>query len=176
MRVHAIALLILCLALAGCDRKKKIVNSEQVDPPAGDLPVEGTVVRSGSVQLPAGAAIRPDELQVVSAFAETTPDADGRFDIRVAESRKPQFVFSLDPETSNPVLVGYTGPAAGDSLDLSFESTAVSLAFLNPIMMGTSAEHRRVFIEAVKAHPDFPGLVAAIEAAFRADPRRLLRL
>ena len=174
MSVHALALLILCLALAGCDRKKKIVNSEKVDPPAGDLPVEGTVVRSGSVKLPAGAALRPGELQVVSAFEETTPDADGSFDVRVAETSKPQFVFSLDPETGNPVLVGYTGAAAGDALDLSFESTAVSLAFLSPIMMGTAAEHRRAFIEAVKAHPDFPRLVAAIEAAFRADPRRLL--
>ena len=176
MRVHAIALLILCLALAGCDRKKKIVNSEKVDPPAQDLPVEaqGIVVRAGSVKLAAGAALRPGELQVVSAFEETTPDADGSFDVRVAETRTPQFVFSLDPETGNPVLVGYTGAAAGDALDLSFESTAVSLAFLSPIMMGTSAEQRRAFIEAVKAHPDFPPLVAAIEAAFQADPRRLL--
>ena len=131
-------------------------------------------MRSGSVQLPPGAALRPGELQVVSAFEETTPDADGSFDVRVAETSKPQFVFSLDPETSNPVLLGYTGAAAGDALDLSFESTAVSLAFLSPIMMGTTAEQRREFIEAVKAHPDFPGLVATIEAAFRADPRRLL--
>ena len=179
MGFRNMVLLALCLALAGCGKKgSKGVDGDSPpeDPPPQDLPAEaqGTVVRTGSVKLPAEAAIRPGELQVVSAFEETTPDADGSFDVRVAETSKPQFVFSLDPETGNPVLLGYTGAAAGDALDLSLESTAVSLAFLSPIMMGTTAEQRRAFIEAVKAHPDFPALVAAIEAAFRADPRRLL--
>ena len=178
MRCRDMVLLALCLALAGCGKKgSKGVDAEvppeDLTPP--DLPaeVEGTVVRTGSVQLPAGAAVRPTELQVLSPFEEATPDADGGFDIRVAESRKPQFVFTLDAETDNPVLVGYADPAGGN-LDLSCESTAVSLAFLSPTMMGTPAEYRMEFIKAVKAHPDFPVLVAAIEAGFRADPQRLL--
>ena len=133
----------------------------------------GTVVRAGSIQLPAGSAVRPVDLQVLSAFEEAPPDADGGFDILVAESRSPQFVFTLDPETDHPVLVGYSDPAGG-ALEISFESTAVSLAFLSPIMMGTPAQYRVEFIEAVKAHPDFPLLVAAVEAGFRADPQRLL--
>ena len=178
MRFRDMVLLALCLALAGCGKKgSKGVDAEvppdDLTPP--DLPaeVEGTVVRAGSVQLPAGAAVRPSELQVLSPFEEATPDADGDFDVRVAESRKPQFVFTLDAETDNPVLVGYADPAGGP-LDLSCESTAVSLAFLSPTMMGTPAEYRMEFIKAVKAHPDFPVLVAAIEAGFRADPQRLL--
>ena len=184
MRVHAIALLILCLALAGCDRKKKVVNSVDVDAPAGNMPgqdspargvpAEGTVVCAGALKLPAGSGMLPGDLQVVSPFEELTPDADGRFNICIAQATKPQFVFALDPETTNPVLLGYMDPAAGEALDLSCESTAVGLAFLSPIMMGTTAEQRREFIRAIKAHPDFPLLVAAIEAGFRADPRRLL--
>ena len=118
MRFRDMVLLALCLALAGCGKKgSKGVDGDAPpeDLPPQDLPAEaqGTVVRTGSVKLPPGAVIRPSELQVVSAFEEATPDADGSFDVRVAETRNPQFVFSLDPETGNPVLVGYTGPAAG---------------------------------------------------------------
>ena len=57
MRFRDLALLALCLALAGCGKKgSKGVDSEA---PPQDLPAESqsTVVRAGSVELPAGAAV-----------------------------------------------------------------------------------------------------------------------
>ena len=61
-----------------------------------------------------------------------------------------------------------------ESVNLSLESTAVVLVFLNPMMIATSAEQRSEFISEIKAHPDFPLLVEDIEARFQADPQNAL--
>ena len=165
--MQLIALLILCLAAVSCD--KKVVRSV-------DVPVEETLtedeealtedvlahaglVCSGSLQLPTGTGLLAEELRVLSFYGEVTPNAAGKFNISMVESKKPQFVFATDPATDNALLVGYVDPAQGEHVNLSCESTAVSLAFLTPLMIGTTAEQRSEFISGIKAHPKF-GVVA----------------
>ena len=65
----------------------------------------------------------------------------------MAEGTNPQFVVAIDSETDNSLLLGYMDPAQGEHVHLSCESTAVGLAFLNPLMMGTTTEQRREFID-----------------------------
>ena len=161
-----IAFLILCLAVVGCD--KKVVKSVDVD----SLPEE--TMRSGLLQLPDDAGILAEELQVLSVYEEVTPDTSGNFDIAMPESKKPQFVIAMDPDTDNPLLLGYVDPIQGESVDISLESTAVVLVFLNPMMIATTAEQRSEFMSEIKAHPDFPLLVEDIEARFQADPQNAL--
>ena len=174
-KMPLIALLILCLAVAGCD--KKVVRS--VDVPVEEALTEDVLagaglVCSGSLQLPTGAGLLAEELQVLSFFGEVTPNAAGKFNIAMAASKKPQFVVAMDPATDNPLLLGYVDPAQGEHVNLSCASTAVSLVFLNPLMIGTTAEQRSEFIREIKAHPDFPLLVENIEARFQADPQNAL--
>ena len=180
--MQLIALLILCLAAVSCD--KKVVRSV-------DVPVEETLtedeealtedvlahaglVCSGSLQLPTGTGLLAEELRVLSFYGEVTPNAAGKFNISMVESKKPQFVFATDPATDNALLVGYVDPAQGEHVNLSCESTAVSLAFLTPLMIGTTAEQRSEFISGIKAHPKFSLLVAAVKATFQADPQNVL--
>ena len=92
----------------------------------------------------------------------------------MAEARKPQFVIAIDPETDNSVLLGYMDPAQGEHVNLSCESTAVSLAFLSPLLIGTTAEQRSEFISGIKAHPKFSLLVDAVAATFQTDPQNVL--
>ena len=152
--------------MAGCE--KNVAKSEDVDA----FPEE--IVRSGSLQLPEDAGILAEELQVVSVYEEVTPDSAGNFDVAMVESEKPQFVLAVDPDTDNPLLLGYADPIRGERVDISLESTAVVLVFLNPMMIATSAEQRSEFISEIKAHPDFPRLVEDIEARFQADPQNAL--
>ena len=175
-----IALLILCLAAVSCD--KKVVKS--VDVPVEDVAVEEALTEdvladaglmcSGSLQLPTGAGLLAEDLQVYSLYDEATPNAAGAFSISMANIKNPQFVFATDPATDNALLLGYVDPRQGDQVHLSCESTAVSLAFLTPLMIGTTGEQRSEFIHGIKAHPKFPLLVAAVEAAFQADPQQML--
>ena len=170
-----IALLILCLAVAGCD--KKVVRS--VDVPVEEALTEDVLagaglVCSGSLQLPTSAGLLAEELRVLSFYGEVTPNAAGKFNISMVESKKPQFVFATDPATDNALLLGYVNPAQGEHVNLSCESTAVSLAFLTPLMIGTTAEQRSEFISGIKAHPKFSLLVDAVEATFQADPQNVL--
>ena len=175
-----IALLILCLAAISCD--KKVVRSVDVptedvaveDVPTEDVLANAALVCSGSLQLPTGAGMLAEDLQVLSFFGEVTPNAAGKFNISMADSKKPQFVIAIDPETDNSLLLGYIDPAQGEHVNLSCESTAVSLVFLNPLLIGTTAEQRSEFIRDIKAHPKFPLLVDNIEATFQSDPQHLL--
>ena len=113
-------------------------------------------------------------MQVLSFFGEVTPNAAGKFNISIVEGTNPQFVVAIDPETDNSLLLGYVDPAQGEHVNLSCESTAVGLAFLSPLMMGTTAEQRSEFISGIKAHPNFSLLVEAVEATFQADPQHVL--
>ena len=178
--MQRIALLILCLAAVGCD--KKVVKS--VDVPVEDVAVEealtedvlanAALVCSGSLQLPTGAGVLAEDLQVYSLYDEATPNAAGAFSISMADIKNPQFVFAIDPATDNSLLLGYVDPLQGEQVQLSCESTAVSLAFLTPLMIGTTAEQRSEFIKGIKAHPKFSLLVEAVEAALQADPQQVL--
>ena len=175
-----IALLILCSAAISCD--KKVVRSVDVptedvaveDVPTEDVLANAALVCSGSLQLPTGAGLLAEDLQVLSFYGEGTPNAAGKFNISMTNNKKPQFVFAIDPETDNSVLLGYVDPAQGEHVNLSCESTAVSLAFLNPLMIGTTAAQRSEFISGIKAHPKFSLLVDAVEATFQADPQNVL--
>ena len=175
-----IALLILCLAAISCD--KKVVRSVDVpvedvaveDVPTEDVLANTALVCSGSLQLPTGAGMLAEDLQVLSLFGEVTPNAAGAFSISMADSKSPQFVFATDPATDNSLLLGYVNPLQGEQVHLSCESTAVGLAFLSPLMMGTTAEQRSEFISGIKAHPNFSLLVEAVEATFQADPQHVL--
>ena len=178
--MQRIALLILCLAAISCD--KKVVKS--VDAPVEDVAVEEALtedvlanaglVCSGSLQLPANAGLLAEDLQVYSLYDEATPNAAGAFSISMTESTNPQFVVAIDPETDHSLLLGYVDPLQGDQVHLSCESTAVGLAFLSPLMMGTTAEQRSEFIHGIRTHPNFPLLVAAVEATLQADPQHVL--
>ena len=175
-------LILLCLLglVAGCD--KKVVRS--VDVPVEDAFVEealtedvlanGGLVCSGSLHLPTGAGMLAEELQVISFFGAAKPSAAGAFTISMADSKSPQFVFATDPATDNSLLLGYVNPLQSEHVNLSCESTAVGLAFLSPLMIGTTAEQRSEFISEIKAHPNFPLLVEAVESAFQADPQNML--
>ncbi|MCY3669077.1 MAG: hypothetical protein OXH81_25740 [Gemmatimonadetes bacterium] len=175
-----LAVLFVLGLVAGCD--KKVVKS--VDVPVEDVFVEeaftedvlanGGLVCSGSLQLPTGAGLLAEELQVYSFFGEATPNAAGAFSISMAENKNPQFVFALDPKTENSLLLGYVDPLQSEHVNLSCESTAVGLAFLSPLMFATTAEQRSEFINGIKAHPNFSLLVEAVEAAFQADPQNIL--
>ena len=178
--MQRIALLILCLAAISCD--KKVVSS--VDVPVEeafteealteDVLANAGLVCSGSLQLPTGAALLAEDLQVLSSFGEVTPNAAGDFNISMADSRKPQFVFAIDPATDNSLLLGYMDPLQNEQVHLSCESTAVGLAFLTPLMIGTTAEQRSEFINGIKTHPKFSLLVEAVEATLQADPQNVL--
>ena len=178
--MQRIALLILCLAAISCD--KKVVQS--VDVPVEeafteealteDVLANAGLVCSGSLQLPTGAGLLAEDLQVLSSFGAVTPNAAGKFNIPMAEGTNPQFVVAIDSETDHSLLLGYMDPAQGEHVHLSCESTALGLAFLNPLMMGTTAEQRREFITEIRAHPNFSLLVEAIEATFQADPQHTL--
>ena len=180
-------LILLCLLglvagglVAGCD--KKVVRS--VDVPMEDAFVEealtedvlanGGLVCSGSLHLPTGADMLAEELQVISFFGAAKPNAAGAFTISMADSKSPQFVFATGPATDNSLLLGYVNPLQSEHVNLSCESTAVGLAFLSPLMIGTTAEQRSEFINEIKVHPNFPLLVEAVEAAFQADPQNML--
>ena len=170
-----IAFLILCLAVVGCN--KKVVRS--VDVPVEEALTEDVLANAelvcpGSLHLPTGAGMLAEELQVISFYGEATPNAAGKFNISMADSKKPQFVFATDPAADNTLLLGYMDPSQGEYVNLSCESTAVGLAFLSPLMMGTTAEQRNEFISGIKAHPNFPLLVEAVEATFQADPQNTL--
>ena len=175
-----IALLILCLAAVSCD--KKVVRSVDVptedvaveDVPREDVPANTELVCAGSLQLPTGAGMLAEDLQVLSFFGEVTPNATGDFNISVADNKKPQFVFAIDPATDNSLLLGYVNPLQSERVHLSCESTAVGLAFLSPLMIGTTAEQRSEFISGIKAHPNFSLLVEAVEATLQADPQNVL--
>ena len=178
--MQRIALLILCLAAISCD--KKVVQS--VDVPVEeafteealteDVLANAGLVCSGSLQLPTGAGLLAEDLQVLSSLGEVTPNAAGKFNIPMAEGTNPQFVVAIDSETDHSLLLGYMDPAQGEHVHLSCESTALGLAFLNPLMMGTTTEQRREFIDEIRAHPNFSFLVAAVEATFQADPQHTL--
>ena len=177
-----IAFLILYLAVAGCD--KKVVRSvdvpveevltEDAEALTEDVLANAALMCSGSLQLPTGAGLLAEDLQVLSFFGEVTPNAAGDFNISMADSRKPQFVFAIDPETDNSLLLGYMDPAQGEQVHLSCESTAVGLAFLTPLMLGTTAAQRSEFINGIKTHPKFSLLVEAVEATLQADPQNVL--
>ena len=159
------AILLSLLLLAACGSRDKS---------AGPATVPPEPMRPGSLQLPADAGMVAGELEVVSILGEAVPDSSGHFDVAMAESDKPQFVAAMDPDTGNPLLLGYSDPARGDSVDVSLESTALALVFLNPLMFGTTAEQRSGFISDIKAHPAFPLLVEDLEARFQADPQNAL--
>ena len=160
-----LVLLFIFGLVAGCE--KNVVKSE-------DVAIGEGVMRSGSLQLPEDAGVLAEELQVVSVYEEVAPDSAGNFDVAMVESEKPQFVLAMDPDTDNPLLLGYADPIQGGSIDISLESTAVALVFLNPMMIATTAEQRSEFISEIKAHPDFPLLVEDMEARFQADPQNAL--
>ena len=178
--MQRIALLILCLAAISCD--KKVVKS--VDVPVEDVAVEEALTEdvlanaglmcSGSLQLPTRAGLLAEDLQVYSLYDEATPNAAGAFSISMTESTNPQFVVAIDPATETSLLLGYVDPLQSDQVHLSCTSTAVSLAFLSPLMLGTTAEQRSEFIHGIKTHPNFPLLVAAVEATLQADPQHML--
>ena len=159
------AILLSLLLLAACGGGDKSAGPASVPPEP---------MRSGSLQLPADAGVRAEELEVVSVHGEDIPDSSGHFAVAMAESDKPQFVAAMDPDTGDPLLLGYSNPARGDSVDLSFESTAVTLVILNPLMFATTGEQRSRIISEIRAHPDFPLLVEEIESRFQADPQNAL--
>ena len=174
-----IALFILCLAVVSCD--KKVVES--VDVPAEDVavaevPTEDVLadglVCAGALQLPTGTGMLAEDLQVISFYDRATPNAAGAFTLSMAEHKKPQFVWAIDPDTDNSLLLGYVNPLESERVQLSCESTAVGLAFLSPLMIGTTAEQRNEFISGIKAHPNFSLLVETVEAAVQADPQYAL--
>ena len=178
--MQRIALLVLCLAAISCD--KKVVKS--VDVPVEDVAVEEALtedvlaqaglVCSGSLQLPTSAGLLAEDLQVYSLYDEATPNTAGAFSISMTESTNPQFVVAIDPATDNSLLLGYVDPLQSDQVHLSCASTAVGLAFLSPLMLGTTAEQRSEFIHGIKTHPNFSLLVAAVEATLQADPQHML--
>ena len=178
--MRLIALLSLCLAAVSCDKK----GVRSVDVPTGDVAVEEVLtedvlanaglVCTGSLQLPAGTGMLAEDLQVISFYDEATPNAAGAFAISMAENKKPQFVWAIDPETDNSLLLGYVNPLESEQVNLSCESTAVGLAFLSPLMIGTTAEQRSEFISEIKAHPNFSLLVETVEATLQADPQYAL--
>ena len=175
-------LILLCLLglvagglVGGCD--KKVVRS--VDVPVEDALTEDVLANaglmcSGSLHLPTGTGMLAEELQVISFFGEAKPNAAGAFTISMADSKSPQFVFATDPVTDNSLLLGYVDPLQSEHVNLSCESTAVGLAFLSPLMIGTTAEQRSEFISEIKAHPNFSLLVEAVETTFQADPQHAL--
>ncbi len=188
----AAAVVVVCAGLVGLiallfkDDKPPLAESTPISvagPPAGTdelgpeptpLPLE-EVTLSGRVALPAGSALRPADLRLMSNVDDVAVDEGGGFAARALRGEGSSTLAMATNAQGNPVLLRLTrGPDTTGSGEMSAASTARALVLFDYAILLLPPEQVDQAFALLEAHPDLPALIQAVEQAVAADPDRPL--
>lgn len=159
---------VAALLLASCSK-----SSKHPIAPVPSTPTMETVVRSGRLLPPPNATVAPADLRVVTIADSASVGADGRFSVTSPTADKYQLLFLSAKNTGKPVYIALYDPAA-NSLSANDTSTALALTLFNPMLIYTTQAQRAEYLAAVRTHPRFGALVAALRAAYAANAANAL--
>lgn len=175
-RMAAIVLL-LALILPGCGGGGSHTPSQLSAASTAWLPPdqEGISLQesAGSLTLPEGSPLHPEDLQIFTSFGTGNVNSDGGF-IANINSQTNQLVTAQKSDGS-PVLLGLTMLTSGEGaqrsegdLDLSARTTAITLVFLSPGIATPDRERAALVLQALDKVSELDALEAAIKAALLA--------
>jgi len=170
--VAVVAALVLALILPGCggggsETPAQFSEESWLPPDQEGISLHES---SGSLSLPEGSPLRPEEFQVFTSFGTGNVDSEGDFTV-VNNSEVNQLLLALKPDGS-PGLLGLTALTQGaqssrgeGDLDLSVRTTAVALVYLSPGVATPDRERAALVLQALETLPELDALEEAIKAA-----------
>lgn len=151
------------LILAACGSDSTSPNEQEPEEQLGPG-VQGTLV------LPAGFALDPSSLRVLTAAGERPILADGRFAVERVGAGAAQV--DVITATGELVLIGFINEA-GTAVDISPRSTARALLYYALGAFTLPPENQKQVLDLIAAAPQVAQIEAAVGAALLADPTAL---
>jgi len=180
MRFVTLVLLITLsiLFIYGCSEDEQsplevVSKAEKLTPPSGST--------TGAIEIPTDSKIKPDDMKILVGGEEITPFATGEF--FVPEPEIPQMLIAMNPD-GKVRYFGYVipadaqgAPARGKTTiqalaqcNLSAESTAIELVFLNSMLHALPTELYYEAIQMVKDEPAVKTFVGVLDLELKRNP------
>lgn len=128
---------------------------------------------TGVLRVPAGAAIAPTDLNVVTFAGSAGVQVGGEFSVPAPRAENYQLVMFNAKEGGNPVFLGLREPG-GTVVSASDSSTALALTLLNPYLIDLPHTRRAEYLAAVARDARFDDLLDALGSAYASNPRTAL--
>jgi len=135
------------------------------EPEAPSIELES---RSGTLQIPEGATVSEEDLEVTSFVEKADISHDGQFQINATKAEKFQVLLFNEKATNNPVYLGLYNPTF-NNVTANDTSTALALTLFNPLLIYSEQSDREMYLEAVKQNDKFNQLLELLGTAYKTN-------
>lgn len=130
------------------------------------------VSMTGSLAFPADTLVNVEDVLIGLGDHQAAPDTNGAFDIK-GNGGIPGLAMVYDQDTT-PMLMGIVpDPQGGMQIKLDGHSTALALAFMNPLVCISDADGAGQVLSILEGLPEMEELKSLLVEKLKADPKAL---